>query len=176
MSGKKPKMPEGTAVIATAREEPSPPLELTDTLACVQETGRKAKFACGHRAPRKFKIDFYGEIAEPIAEFLKRRVRCGPCEAEHLKKVCIRCALCGRVIRPGQGVAVYADDPAYKEAWKTRVGSDKNGVLGCLSTDCCPSGGFFAGHWTEEGFKPAYAHGSAMAEALATGKPVIGNA
>lgn len=175
MNVKKPKSPEGMQVIATTREEPPPRPEPTDTLACAEESGRKAKFACGHAAPRKFKIDFYGEVREPQAALLKKRLRCGPCEAERLKKVSIRCALCGRAILPGDGVAAYMDDPEYKEAWKTRIGSGKDGVLGCLYTDCCPSGGFFAGHWTEEGYKPAHAHGTALAEAMATGKIVISN-
>jgi len=173
---RKPKSPEGMMVAATTREEPPPRPEPTDTLACVEERGWKARFACGHRAPRKFKIDFFGDARAPSDRLLKKRLRCGPCEAQRLKKIVARCALCGSAILPGDGVAVYADDPEYKEAWKTRVGSDKKGVLGCLFTDCCPTGGFFGGHWTEDGYKPAYKHGSAMAEAMATGKAVIGNA
>ncbi len=173
---RKPKTPEGMIVAATTREEPPPRPDPTDTLACVGESGWKVKFACGHKAPRRFKIDFYGEVREPAKEVLKRRERCGPCAAAWLKDISIRCALCGCAILPGEGVAAYADDPSYKEAWKTRIGSDKDGVLGCMGWDCCPSGGFFAGHWTLDGFRPAYAHGSAMSEAIATGKPVIGNA
>ena len=155
--------------MSSGRKEP------TDTLACVEESGWKVKFACGHKAPKKFKIDFYGEVREPSAKRLKKRERCGPCEAEFLKTVSIRCALCGCVILPGDGVAAYNDDPEYPEKWKTRVGSDQKGVLGCLTIGCCPSGGFISGTWTEEGYKPAFAHGSAAAEAMATGKTIIVN-
>lgn len=173
---RKPKSPEGMQVVASTREEPPPRPEPTDALASVEETGRKVRFACGHRASKKFKIDFFGEVRAASDELLKKRERCGPCEAQRLAKIVARCALCGRAILPGEGVAAYADDPEYKETWKTRIGSDTQGVLGCLSMDCCPSGGFFAGHWTEEGFRPAHAHGTAMAEAMATGKIVISNA
>ncbi|HTK60398.1 MAG TPA: hypothetical protein VL283_04340, partial [Candidatus Baltobacteraceae bacterium] len=59
---RKPKSPEGIQVAATTREEPPPRPEPTDTLECVEQSGRSAKFACGHKAPRKFKIGFYGEV------------------------------------------------------------------------------------------------------------------
>lgn len=172
---RKPKSPEGMVVAASTREEPPPKPEPTDTLAAVAPSGWKVRHACGHRYPKKFKMDFYGDVRTVSSELLKKRERCGDCMAAWLKEISIRCVLCGGVILPGDGVATYMDDASFKEAWKTRIGKDGLGVLGCLSMDCCPSGGFFSGHWTLEGYRPAYAHGSAMAEAMATGKPVIGN-
>jgi len=172
---RKPRSPEGMQVVASTREEPPPRPEPTDVIAAIGSSWLKTRYACGHRYPRRYKIDFYGDVRAASAELLKKRERCGDCMAEHLKKVVARCALCGCAILPGEGVAAYADDPEYKEAWKTRIGRDKDGVIGCLGWDCCPTAGFFSGHWTEEGFRPAYKHGSAMAEAMATGKPVIGN-
>jgi hypothetical protein len=55
---------------------------------------------------------------------------------------------------PGDGVALYGKGSTGIHESATIL-DDGVSAVGCLRWDCCPSGGFFAGSWTEEGFKPA---------------------
>ncbi len=146
--------------------------EPTDVLGVKMREGDLVPYKCGHTAHERFTLDFYGIEAAPTDERLAERADCPDCEIERVRRTSIRCALCGHVILPGEPVALYVDDRKLfkKEAWKTLADGH---VVGCMRWDCCPSGGFFSGHWTPQGFRPAFAHGSAVAEVFATGKAII---
>ncbi len=170
--------PSGLVVVASVSfgESEEPP-KATDVLAFIPLKGKEIKYKCGHKGPEKFKVDFYGVRVQPNFTGKERLRVCPACRVEEVKKFSIRCASCRHIILPGDGVALYVNDKSFDQAiaHKVKTGETKS-VLGCLRMDCCPSGGFFAGHWTEEGFKPAHDSGlSAAAEAFATGKVVISN-
>jgi hypothetical protein len=88
----------------------------------------------------------------------------------------IPCARCGEEIHPGDAVASYRMEKAAAQegAFRTPKGS----YLGCMRMSCCPSGGFFSGHWlghNRGGFSPMYDGGSAVSEAFRTGKVIVMN-
>ena len=136
---------------------------------------------CDHPGPDKAKIIIWGRIL-PL-ELKKDRIlttqgektadaRCPDCLFRDLKEHAIRCCFCGYTIITGEGVALYhkSSRGINKEA-ATYVGEN---VIGCLNWDCCPCGAFFAGHWTANGFQPAFEHGLTVAEeAMAVGQMVI---
>ncbi len=169
---KKARRMEVVASTYEAKELPEP----TDICALVDVSGVETDYQCGHRHPDHFAVNLYGEKFCLTDKKLAERQLCANCHLEMLKKFAIRCAKCGFAIMPGDGVALYCFNKKLfkKTAWITLVGDDKEkDVIGCLRWDCCPSGGFFAGHWTGERFKPAFVGGSAAAEAMRTGKVVI---
>lgn len=133
--------------------------------------GKKIDYACGHQDAIEFKLDLYG-----MPSCRKRKgmepTYCADCLLAEIKKVSIRCGLCGYDIMPGHEVALYVDDKKHfpHQAWKTLVDGQ---VVGCMRWDCCPSGGFLSGRWTTQGYKPLFTHGSIAGEAFATGKPVF---
>lgn len=136
---------------------------------------------CGHMGPSKAKITIWSRIF-PL-ELKKDKLittqgektanaHCPNCLFCDLKEHAIRCCFCGGAIIPGEGVALYNKNSAdvNKEA-ATYV---EDNVIGCLGWNCCPCGAFFAGHWTKDGFRPAFEHGLNVAEeAMATGQGVI---
>ena len=145
----------------------------TDNLSVVKRTGKKVPYACGHIDSAKFRHDFYGEVREPTGEVFAAREKCGACMLANVMEFAIRCAACGFVIWPGDSVALYVDSGSFNAAWKKTIGEPAQ-VVGCMRFGCCPSGGFFAGHWSESGFEPAFAGGvSAAATAFATGATVV---
>ncbi|MEK7181089.1 MAG: hypothetical protein AAB738_02005 [Patescibacteria group bacterium] len=65
-----------------------------------------------------------------------------------------RCARCGLVILPGMAVALYGQE---SEGLRLDIATNIDGaIIGCMRWDCCPSGGFLAGHWSEQGFQPLF--------------------
>ncbi|HJV32609.1 MAG TPA: hypothetical protein VJ694_01145, partial [Patescibacteria group bacterium] len=80
--------------------------DATDAFGPTEREGEETEFACGHRAPARYKIDAYGLVLTPKDEFLAKRERCGDCEAERLKAFATRCVACRRVILPGHQVAI----------------------------------------------------------------------
>lgn len=109
------------------------------------------QYQCGHRGPRWFKISTWGEETKKI----KNPQRCPDCMLEYFKKVLIRCAVCGRHIAPGDPVALYS---TISKDLRIEIATmvDKETVVGCLRRGCCPSGGFFAGHWDGEKVRFAF--------------------
>jgi hypothetical protein len=121
---------------------------------------------CGHLGPQRASLNFWGNIREfeikrRIWDTLKsvfglrpiqyNEVPCPECIFKSMKEHAVRCALCGTGILPGEGVALYhSSGPIPHFELATKVGKC---VVGCLGWNCCPSGGFFSGHWTEDGFK-----------------------
>ncbi len=139
--------------------------QATDAFAIV-ECGRFTRtYECGHRGARWFVIDTYGLRTKKI----HRKDLCPECTLALFKKHIIRCALCGLRIAPGEGVALYsARSQDIKRDIATLVGEDS--VIGCLRWDCCSSGGFFAGNWSEDGFIPRFGGRTAAGEAMTTGE------
>jgi hypothetical protein len=140
---------------------------------------------CGHLGPKKAVLNFWGNIRDfkiknSVWDNIKsigglktiryHEVPCPECIFNSMREQAIRCALCGTGIIPGEGVALYhLSNPIPHLELATRVGES---VIGCLGWNCCPSGAFFAGHWTEEGFRSAFKSGNCLAtEVLVTGKP-----
>jgi hypothetical protein len=118
---------------------------------------------CKHMGPRKFEFRTWdgekhgfevpaGKISGVIRKVVAAGTECPECYFEMMKKHTIRCCLCGGSIMPGEGVAIY--DPRSEGVSETAT-LHEGAALGCLRMSCCPSGGFFAGHWSEEGFKAA---------------------
>ncbi len=93
---------------------------------------------------------------------------------EEMKQSAIRCCLCGYGILPGDEVALYhKKSKGIKKDIATFI---EDGAVGCLLWDCCLSGAFFAGHWTSQGFRPAFSEGrTAGEEAVSRESPMIIN-
>ncbi len=145
----------------------------TDNLGVVKRAGKKVPYACGHIDSAKFRHDFYGEVREPTDEVFAAREKCGECMLASVKEFVIRCGACGFAILPGDPVALYVDAHHFSIVWK-KIVREPPRVVGCMRWGCCPSGGFFAGHWSESGFEPAFPGGaSAAATAFATGTAVV---
>ncbi len=146
-----------------------------DTIEFMPDGEERITYGCGHEGATKGRYVVYGE--EFTMDFERMHAgaeRCPECIVGEMRKDIIRCALCGHFILPGQAVAVYGGGCELKQKWSTRT--PDGGYIGCMRWDCCPSGGFYAGHWFgRDGFRPAFRHGCAAAEAMATGKPVFGN-
>ena len=161
------------SVVASSYEQKPMP-KPTDVCVVENKTGPEVEYLCGHRHAERFTLNMFGETFMPKSTTVAKRKLCSECQLERLKKVIIRCAACGFVIWPGEGVAVYADSRKFNKDWKTTIGDGKKkGVIGCLRWDCCPSGGFFAGHWMGDHFESAFEGGTAVAEVFRTGKPLI---
>jgi hypothetical protein len=135
--------------------------------------GLPVLFNCGHTMPAHGKISFWNCIfEEDFSGETEIEAMCADCALKHLQKHAIRCALCGRVIIPGSAVALY--DKCNKYINKQAATFVDDCVIGCLYADCCPSGGFFAGHWTEKGFEPLFESGLSMVgEAFASGDSIL---
>jgi len=136
---------------------------------------------CGHYGPSKVRIIFWNLSFSPELkdEMIKMangcktaEAKCPNCMLELLRKHAIRCCLCGGAILPGEPVALYSGGRGINKKMATRVGKE---FVGCLAWECCPSGGFFSGHWSQDGFKPTFASGNSVAaEVFATGKAIVG--
>jgi len=133
----------------------------TDTFAVVEKSGPDRAYTCGHRASGVYVIDTYGRRTNPI----EGHESCPECLLAELKRLSCRCGLCGHIILPGDGVALYDRDPGMRLEIATLV---DDAVVGCVRMNCCPSGGFLAGHWSNTGFKPMFG-GLTAAESVMNG-------
>ncbi|OHA70307.1 MAG: hypothetical protein A3D64_00405 [Candidatus Wildermuthbacteria bacterium RIFCSPHIGHO2_02_FULL_49_9] len=175
--------PEDLGVLVSAGEsKPKRPNFFDDETIEFKETvGLTLLFReCGHHGPEGFMFNIWGN-SKSLKTAPTRITRengqahaegvCPKCYFEQLKQAAIRCCLCGYAILPGDGVALYhKNSKGINKAVITLV--DDN-AIGCLLWDCCPSGGFYGGHWTAEGFQPGFAGGTMAAEALRSGEPVV---
>ncbi len=159
-------------VESDSREE-SGPSPCTETCEVIDREGPLIRHECEHETHQRFKIRLWGQIIAS-GDHEKPVPLCADCLLAKVMRDSIRCGLCGRAILPGESVALYVMDKKLfrRPHWITRV---EDQVLGCLDWDCCQSRAFFAGHWTLKGFKPAFAHGTAIAEVFATGKSLVIN-
>jgi len=153
------------------KDKPLP--DPTDEFGIRPLSDRTVKYGCGHEGHTEYVGHFYGLELEPTKEALKSREKCPQCVADAMRDVTIHCALCGLPIFPGEPVALYAGPKkAFRKepGWVTKHDGQ---AVGCLRWDCCPSGGFFAGHWDGERVRSAFAGGSAAGEALRTGQVIV---
>lgn len=137
---------------------------------------------CGHMGSKEFEFDIWGNAHKfgLKKEQIKKRDGtsiaegiCPKCYFEKLKQVAIRCCLCGYGILPDDGIALYhKDSNGINSEVATFVGES---AIGCLLWDCCPSGGFFAGYWTFNGFKPAFEGQTGAERAFSTRKIIVSN-
>lgn len=142
----------------------------TETCEVFDREGAVVRHACGHDSHLTFKFRFWGETVASFACKVPKRL-CADCLMAELLKRSVRCGQCGYAILPGDGIALYSDKQRFDERWKTVIDGQ---VIGCLRMDCCPSGGFYAGHWTFDGFKPEFPGGrTAAAQVFATGEALI---
>jgi len=157
--------------LARERKEAGLP-EPTDRFEIIPKGDKKVAYRCGHEGPKQYVGHFYGEEMEPSPEILKTREKCPDCQMTEMRPLIIRCAQCGLPIFPGAPVALYAGPAAaFTKAWSTM---HEGQYVGCLRWDCCPSGGFFAGHWTGTTVHSAFGGaGSAAAAAMASGGMVV---
>lgn len=146
----------------------------TNDFRAVPTSKKMVPYQCGHKYAKTFAMDFFGEEYGLNKEIAKKREKCGDCRAAEARKVAIRCGLCGFSIMPGESVALYAKENAdFHEG--TQIIDDKH-VIGCMRWNCCPSGAFLAGRWSDKGFVPLFPEsGIAAAEALRTGQTIIVN-
>lgn len=118
---------------------------------------------CKHMGSRKFEFHTWdgekhgyevpaSKISGVIRKVVAAGTECPECFFETTKKHTIRCCLCGGSIMPGEGVAIYN---ARSEGINETATLFGGGAIGCLRMSCCPSAGFFAGHWSEDGFEAA---------------------
>jgi|GEM_PF-1661409 len=126
-----------------------------------ETTGPEIRYDCGHIAPAECRIFIYGETYSA----LNNKNHCPECRIRRIRQQVVRCSSCGRPIMPSSQVALYAgSSPGLKFR---NVGIKHRGqYIGCMRADCCPSGGFFAGHWSEDGFVSAFEEGATLAEEM----------
>lgn len=99
--------PDGFRVIAqsgNAADSAKLP-KATNEIKLVESSNRRSLLprVCGHRGPKWFILDIYGEKTGRI----KNRKMCPDCAILYIKNKVIRCAVCGLSICPGEGVALY---------------------------------------------------------------------
>jgi hypothetical protein len=163
--------PDGLSIVTNAGLGPnrSSLPKSTDECNYTAHSSFEIEYSCGHKAPSAFSLNLWGEES---FEFKDTHL-CPDCWLNRFKEHTTRCVLCGLPIFPGEGVALYSEkSPDLMLKQGTKVGES---YIGCLRWDCCPSGGFFAGHWTEEGFKPLYPEGLTAAELTFKTGSVISN-
>ncbi len=189
----KPRTSNGMSVIASTRDEKVETMPPSTDEICIVPKGRlKALYGCGHIGHQRYAHNFFGQVYDLNPNVLRRRSLCGECLLAKSMSCVARCVLCGHAIFPGEGVSVYRDEPEYAdrpwriilpaksepadtiiERFKQLVGIVPNRVMGCLRMACCPSGGFFAGHWDGVKFVSAFSRGTAAEQALKSGGIVI---
>lgn len=100
---------------------------------------------CGHRGFIRYNLSIKG--ARTKANWFESK--CPECRIAELEKEFISCALCGLYIAPGDPIALYNASNEYVNPWaQIHIDPNQNRwAIGCMRWDCCPSGGFFAGHW-----------------------------
>ncbi|PJE51318.1 MAG: hypothetical protein COV29_01015 [Candidatus Yanofskybacteria bacterium CG10_big_fil_rev_8_21_14_0_10_36_16] len=178
--------PEGMGVLASVggNKLERPNFFKNNTVTFKETSNKSVTFSeCGHQCSLGFEVSIWGNIHG--FKFKDERIKkmngietaesiCPKCYFEKLKQAAIRCCLCGYGILPGDGVALYhKSSKGVNKGVSTFV---DDSAVGCLLWDCCPSGGFYAGYWTFEGFKSAFGDNSTGAEkAFTTGQIVSGN-
>lgn len=178
-------MSEQTFIVACRPVERHPVLTIVPQEGCTESIAAK----CGHKiwrrerlmiddvqfsAPDKDKYDA-GQGAALKRVFFPPKL-CSSCEVPDMLTRTIRCILCANPIFPGSPVARYmVNAEMLKSEHVSSAAFTDDGIeaFGCLSMDCCPSGGFFAGHWDGNNVISPFAAGSAAGEAMATGKTII---
>lgn len=161
MDKRKLSTPKGLFVSATSKPiNQNMSANATDELLVIDKAKwRSRNYSCGHKDARWFRINVHGSESEKI----KDNKLCSYCFIEDIKQHLIRCPVCGFGILPGDPVALYDLVGIDRRMNNIKIIQGKS-VLGCLRRNCCPTGGFFAGHWTRSGFKPYFPNKTTVAE------------
>jgi len=165
-------------VLAVAFDLPKEENDDGETVRIINAHERRHTYKCGHEDSIYFEISVFGSVLGMKQESFQTD-ECGACTLKSTGlDTSIRCCMCGHPIMPGDGIALYSGfNKPDKQAWKTpyvMVANEKRWI-GCLNMNCCPSGGFFGGHFTKDGIRSAFGGNVAAVEALQSGKLVIGN-
>jgi hypothetical protein len=161
--------PGGMSVAASTRA-PVPMPQSSDLCEITPGSDKRVSFDCGHDGPVSYAITLFGGVMALSEEGLLQRKMCAECCLRHMREGCIRCAVCGFAILPGSPVALYSGGPIREDiATKTPDGA----FIGCLRWDCCPSGGFFAGHWDGKQFVSAFGGMTAAEQVMHSGETMI---
>ncbi|MEK7620145.1 MAG: hypothetical protein AAB413_02825 [Patescibacteria group bacterium] len=99
--------------------------------------------------------------------------RCVLCQFKAEFDAAIQCAYCDEVIFRGDPVSIYEPADELPEGFEARATHTAGGFVGCMCMDCCPTGGFFAGHWVGNGVRSPFSAGSAAAQAFTSGDVVV---
>lgn len=122
-----------------------------DEIAITAVDATIKRYDCGHDGPSQYSLNVYGDGAMISGE---KTPLCPECIIADVKKMVIRCCSCGLPIFPGNTVALYSFHRSFKHR---KIAKTIDGALiGCMRWDCCPSGGFMAGHWTKDGYKSLF--------------------
>ncbi|MFA6105508.1 MAG: hypothetical protein WC725_02810 [Patescibacteria group bacterium] len=151
------------------------PLPLaTDEIRVENQSEELVKWKCGHLAPARFAHIIYGAKYELYPEYFGERLACGECLLAKLIERSLRCGKCGHIIFQDEGLALYVDDRKLfvNRYWITFF---EGSVVGCMRTDCCPSGAYFFANWDGEKIVPRFGGKTVFGEAMSTGKPVCGS-
>jgi hypothetical protein len=141
----------GLELVASSRPIQDPKFEVNEECSHQSKSLFRRRYRCGHVARRAFTVTIFGRRRRGT---IHQKELCPECLIEDLKKQAIRCVRCGSTIMPGDPVSLYHhSSPGLHVEVATKVDDQ---TIGCLGWDCCPSGAFFAGHWTEDGFKGAF--------------------
>jgi len=96
---------------------------------------------------------------------------CQNCEGERSFQEIIVCAMCGEPIFVNNPVSTYGirggtDENLPWLKYATRLADSPDIFVACLGMNCCPSAGFFAGHWNGSGVVSLYRTGTAAGDML----------
>lgn len=107
------------ATRAKKQELPKSPLPPpTENFVMVKHDGEPVMYDCGHLYAPRFALDPYGGDDYPIDGTLPdKRKLCGDCALPRLRRVFVRCAMCGHAIPPGDPIVLYDKKDAKNEAW-----------------------------------------------------------
>lgn len=178
----------GGLVVVASTEEPKKREKFFDCVEeRIEELGdvKVLYLPCRHILSVRGKVHFCGQIFDfdnvsvvqkklfALNE-VKEAGRCGICFLDHLHRYSIRCCFCGAPIMAGSGVALYHKSSGGINMEKATFVEDN--AIGCLNFDCLPSGGFYAGWWTVNGFKSAFDGASCLADKVAKeDKAIVAN-
>ncbi len=113
-----------------------------------------------------------GRLPRWLQRFIAPK-QCMLCQYPGIFESIIACAYCGEAILFGDPVSCYLPAGMSEGFDLERATQTPMGFVGCMGWDCCPTAGFFAGHWVGEGIRSPFNGGSAAAHALSSGDMVV---
>jgi hypothetical protein len=116
-------------------------------------------FACGHEGPRTFDFVVNGlriylkQVEE--RRFFTEKDLCPACTLEKVERMIIYCCRCGRMIFPGEGIALYVDERMHGPFQPDHMRTWNRKWIGCIDRTCCPDVNRFAvAGWDSSGLVP----------------------
>lgn len=165
----------------------SRPDPLAFTIEPLDEGQPSVVARCGHTHWRKESLILNGRVVRPSNQNFSVLVgrlpswlrcffapkQCMLCRFKDQFEAAITCAYCDDVIFRGDPVSTYFPASELPEGFMEHATRTPMGFVGCMGWDCCPTGGFFAGHWVGNGVRSPFSTGTAATEALHSGDMVI---